>query len=245
MKRFLTKKWASRLERGFWLLLPLWAQPKYHSYSVFGVKYNPQLSEAYVKNQKTKFPIITAYIAYALAKCKKTIDDPASFAEYFCADGYFTMLARHLGASEAHGYDNGKDPFFRTAGKMSKRLGLTNVYFHKADIFSIDEENSVDIVANIGGLYHVPDPAKAIDISYRHCRKYMILQTVVSMENNAPDYFETPAPGWSWGCRFSRAWLDQLVADKGYKVIDSHFNELEGNEALGSRGSSYYLIEKT
>lgn len=190
-------------------------------------------------------PIITAYIALALAKCRKTINDRVSFAELFCADGYYAMLARHLGATESHGYDNCKTSFFKMADKTRKRLGLTNVFFHKEDILNINKKDSIDIVANVGGLYHVSDPIKAIDISYDFCKKYLIIQTVVSMENTASDYFEAPAPHWTWGCRFSRAWLDKVISEKGYDVIDTYFNELEGNSKPVSRGSVYYLIRKS
>lgn len=227
------------------MIFPFWARPMYHSWAIFGVKKNRQISEAYIKNGLAKSPIITAYIALALAKCREKIDDEVSFAEFFCADGYYTMLARHLGATESHGYDKGKDPFFKMADKMRRRLGLTNVFFHKEDILNINKKDSTDIVANVGGLYHISDPIKAIDISYNFCKKYLIIQTVVSMENNDPDYFETPAPHWTWGCRFSKAWLDRVISEKGYNVIDSHFNELEGNDNLVSRGSVYYLIRKS
>lgn len=83
----------------------------------------------------------------------------------------------------------------------------------------MDGYNVYDIVANIGGLYHVQDRVKALDISYRYCKKYLIVQTVVSLENEDEDYFVTPEPHWTWGCRFSRAWFDKAIADKGGDII--------------------------
>ena len=35
-----------------------------------------------------------------------------------------------------------------------------------------------------------------------------------------------------------------MIVSKGWKILDYHFNELEGNERPEDRGSVYYLIEK-
>ena len=56
-------------------------------------------------------------------------------------------------------------------------------------------------------------------------------------------YFETPAPGWTWGSRYNRHSFGKLIADLGYEIVDMHFNELEGNGRLEDRGSVYYLIK--
>ena len=128
--------------------------PLYHDYSIFGVK-NDQLPGIFKPNQQAKTPIITAYIQYAIAKCKQTVDTSVSFAEMFCADGYYAMLARHLGADYSIGIDNGKDNYFYVAPKISNRLSITNIDFILKDANSVDTLEKVDIVANVGGLYHV------------------------------------------------------------------------------------------
>ena len=43
--------------------------PLYHEYSFFGIK-NKQTQGHFVKNQRAKAPIITAYIALAIAKAR-------------------------------------------------------------------------------------------------------------------------------------------------------------------------------
>jgi len=53
--------------------------PLYHKYLFFGVN-NDQLPGIYELNQKAKAHIITAYIAYAIAKSKINTSDTVSFS---------------------------------------------------------------------------------------------------------------------------------------------------------------------
>ena len=99
-------------------------------------------------------------------------------------------------------------------------------------------------MANLGGLYHVNNPREILEKSYRMARRFLIVQSVVSMASDDENYFECPAPGWTWGCRFSRGWLLKAVGELGYEVIDTHFNELEGNNRPEDRGSLYFLVRK-
>ena len=214
----------------------------YHDFSIFGAK-NRQLPGIYYLNQRCKAPIINAYIQLAIAKSKKKMDDEVTFTELFCADGYYAMVARLFGASKSYGIDNNRDGFFSKAKSIAERLGLTNIEFIEEDVNNIDRLERTDIVANVGGLYHIENPRQILIKSYNISKKYLIVQTVVSMVNELPDYFETPAPGWTWGSRFNKVSFHNLITDLGYKVLDCHFNELEGNKRIEDRGSIYYLIE--
>ena len=97
--------------------------PLFHSFKFFGVS-NRQWPN-FVENQKAKEPIIRAYIQYAIAKSRKSIADPVTFAELFCADGYFAMLARLLGASESRGIDNGRDGYSTRRPRLHPASGST------------------------------------------------------------------------------------------------------------------------
>lgn len=218
--------------------------PLYHKYTFFGVD-NEQLEGIFAGNQKAKTPILTSYVAWAIAKCKAE-SDKVSFAELFCADGYYAMVASRLGVEKSVGYDNDIDPhhFFQKAPGIAEGLGLKNVEFIEADMNKLSKLPKYDIVANVGGLYHVENPEAVLKASYKMAKKYLIVQTVVSLENKKKDYFVTPAPGWTWGSRYSRQSFDALIKKLGYKVKDFHFNELLGNGELSNRGSVYYLIEK-
>ena len=190
--------------------------PLYHNYSFFGVD-NAQLEGIFAGNQSAKGPILTAYTALAIAKVKNT-QDKVSFAELFCADGYYAMLASRLGVDKSVGYDNDIDPhhFFQKAPEIAKGLGLHNVKFQKRDMQKLKSLPHFDIVANVGGLYHVSNPEEILKKSYDMAKKYLIIQTVVSLENKKNDYFEAPAPGWTWGSRYNRQSFDALIKKLAY-----------------------------
>ncbi len=217
--------------------------PLYHDYSIFGAS-SIQLPGNFSLNQKSKAPILSAYIQYAIAKSKRTTSSYVSFCEMFCADGYYTMLARHFGATSSTGIDNGRDDYFYKAESIRNILGLDNVSFIKMDSNDIDTLIPVDIIANIGGLYHVSNPMEILFKSYKMAIDYLIVQSVVSMANTDYNYYEQPAPGWDWGNRYNRYSFDSMICKmfRG-KIVDSHFNELEGNDRLEDRGSVYYLIK--
>lgn len=217
--------------------------PLYHSYHLFGVR-NEQLPGMYKANQACKETILLSYILFALAKCKKHMDSKVTFAELFCADGYFAMAARYFGVSESIGIDNNRDGHFATAQTIATRLGIDRCRFIQMDVNKIDTLEPVDIVANIGGLYHVENPEEIVDKSYRMARRFLIVQTVVSLATDADDYYESPAPGWTWGNRFSLKSFEKMIEKKGWHIIDRHFNLLEGNDRLEERGSIYFLIQK-
>lgn len=217
--------------------------PLYHNYSFFNVN-NQQISNKFVLNQKAKAPIITAYIAFALAKSRSRSSETVSFSELFCADGYYAMVASQLGCSPSIGVDNNKDGYFKKSLEISQRLGLKNIEFQVSDISLTPPLCNTDIVANIGGLYHMDDPESVLKMSLNLANKYLIVQSVVSLENSSPEYFEAPAPGWTWGNRYSIQSFDAMIKRNCPKIVDYHFNELEGNRRLQDRGSVYYLIEK-
>lgn len=207
----------------------------YHDYSFFGLK-NKQLSGSFKVNQERKAPILIAYIAYARAKTKKP-----SFTELFCADGYYSMVAAHLGCNPVMGIDSNKDGYSGKAPLIAEKLGL-DVQF-KTEVITPQSKFESDIVLNAGGLYHVDEPEKILELSYRMARKYLIVQSVVSLATKDPDYFESPAPGWGWGSRHSRQSFDKMIRSHCPNVVDSHFNELATSSET-SRGSVYYLIKK-
>lgn len=217
--------------------------PLYHEYSFFGVN-NEQLPGLYTLNQKAKAPIITAYIAYAIAKSKYRASDNVSFTELFCADGYYAMVASRLGCTKSTGIDSNKDSHIHQAKIIANLLNINSIEFIEQEITPYSNFDRVDIIANVGGLYYVSEPEKILRLSYEKANKYLIVQSVVSLATDDEDYFEAPAPGWSWGSRYNKQSFDKMLRSICPKVIDYHFNELEGNDKLSDRGSVFYLIEK-
>lgn len=217
--------------------------PGYHDFSWLGLP-TTQIEGIYAPNQRAKAPVIAAYILLAFARLRCRGIDAISFAELFCADGFYAMLAGRFGAQSSVGFDDDRDGHLSAGERIREALGLHNVSFEKADVTALDPARRFSVVANIGGLYHVDDPVAVLENSYAMAEHFLIVQTVVSMARTEPDYFERPAPGWSWGNRFSRAAFDRLVDARGWTVVERCFNVLEGNERPEDRGSVYYLIEK-
>ncbi|MGV2049004.1 class I SAM-dependent methyltransferase [Agrobacterium sp. 22-209-1] len=217
--------------------------PLYHTYDWFGAP-NEQLPGIYEKNQKAKQAIIGSYILQSIGKCRKTLDTKVSFAELFCADGYYAMLARHFGADESVGIDNDRDGNLPHAEQIAQRLGIDRCKFVKMDVNDADKLGQFDIVANVGGLYHVSNPEEILQKSYDMARHFLIVQNVVSLANDDKRYFQTPAPDWTWGSRYNPKSFYRMIASKGWNIVDYHFNELEGNSRPEDRGSVYFLISK-
>lgn len=216
--------------------------PLYHSYRFFGVD-NPQIVN-FAVNQRCKEAIILSHILNGIAKSRENANSSVSFAELFCADGYFTMLASRLGAATAVGIDSNRDGHTALAPVIASRLGFGNARFEIRDVNDISQAGAYDVVANIGGLYHVSNPIEILNKSYDLARRYLVVQSVVSLANDREEYFEAPAPGWQHGSRFSRQSFDKMIREQGYHIIDGFFNVLEGNARPEDRGSVYYLIEK-
>src|SRR5580658_6770287 len=141
--------------------------PLYHEYSLFGAK-NEQLGGVYPGNQRVKSPIILAYVQLAIAKC----GEGASFTELFCADGYYAMAARRMGAKRSIGVDSDRDGHLAKAPIIARRLGLNDVDFRKADVSDLPSFERTDIVANLGGLYHVSDKKNVLGQTFALARKY-------------------------------------------------------------------------
>ena len=213
----------------------------YHDLSMFSAN-NKQEPGCYPYNQRSKEYIIRAYIQLAIAKSRQKIDDKVTFLEMFCADGYYTICARYFGANISYGVDLDEDSI-KKAEEVVEELGINNINFFKKDVNEIDDFDTIDIVANVGGLYHVSNPKEILIKSYNLARRYLIVQSVVSLDDDSEDYYVSPAPEWTWGCRFNQKSFDSMIKSLEWDIIDSHYNELEGNHLLRDRGSVYYLIK--
>lgn len=217
--------------------------PLYHDFAWLGLP-TAQLPGIYGPNQQAKAPVLAAYILLAFARLRCCGHDAISFAELFCADGFYALLAAHFGAARSTGYDDDRDGHLANAERMRDLLGLHQTTFRRIAVESIAPGERADVVANVGGLYHVDDPEAVLDKSYEMANHYLIVQTVVSLARDEADYLERPAPGLSWGNRYSRASFDRMIRSRGWHIVDALFNTLDGNPRLEDRGSLYYLIEK-
>jgi hypothetical protein len=215
----------------------------YHDFRVLGLDL-PQLPGAYAQNQASKAPLILGYLLFAMGKARARGVNPLTVGELFCADAYYSFIARRFGADRSDAFDNDRDGYLEQARVVRELLKETNVGIHKTDLFDMPSKYRASIILNAGGLYHVTDPLRALERSYAMCQHYLIVQTVVSLATEADDYFETPAPGWTWGSRFSYAFLRREITKRGYRIVDTDRNVLTGNERPEDRGSAYFLIAR-
>lgn len=211
----------------------IYATPWFHDWSPLGLR-TPQTPE-FVENQKCKTEPITRLIRRALELCPSS----RRGVELFCADGYFAQIALNEGADYLLGVDL-NEVYLAQANLMARLRGTREtVAFKKLDVFDLTGEFDFAICA--GGLYHLEEPAKLMRQLRDQVNHALVIQTVYSKSTNDVDYFEAPAPGWTWGCRFSYHYLVTMVEEAGWRILHAETNELLGNERPEDRGSAYLL----
>lgn len=222
----------------------------YHNFKILGVP-TPQMEyEGAHEAQQDKQYIIFDYIKEAVKNIKQNSNDNSIITgiELFCADGFYSNFAVQNGVDSMLGVDLAEESgegkkratVLDQAHLITKLLGNEKkVKFEKGDVFDIQDQ--YDICLCLGGLYHLTDPEKLIALLRTKTKKFLIIQTVVSLETEDENYFETPCPGWTWGCRFSHKYLLNMLERNGWKILKEDRNEITWNQRLCDRGSSYIL----
>src|SRR5262245_3938289 len=177
--------------------------PLPHSYAYFGVN-NEQLPGGAHLNQMAEAPIVLGYLAFAIAKARLVPYEALSFTQLFGVDGFYAMAASRLGCSSSVCIDNDKEGHFSNAAVIARRLNIKQVNFIKAGVRADARFTATDVVANIGGLYYVDEPEKVLAMSYRLAKKYLIVQTIVSLAEDDESRHQAAAVGCEWGNRYSR-----------------------------------------
>jgi len=211
--------------------------PWYHDFTVLGYP-TPQLPGIFRSNQQAKQAPLFKLIDRALDLCRAQ-HTTIKGVELFCADGFYSNYAVSQGAAEMYGVDTDSDNLSK-ACVISKALGhASQVRFDKCDVFKCKGVFAFGICA--GGLYHIARPQDLLTQLARQVTTALVIQTVYSVTMTDAQYFEAPAPGWTWGCRFSYAYLLHMVQEAGWNVIEASVNELGGNTRVEDRGSAYLL----
>jgi 2-polyprenyl-3-methyl-5-hydroxy-6-metoxy-1,4-benzoquinol methylase len=211
--------------------------PWYHDFTPFGLP-TPQLPGIYKPNQASKSPTLFDYIERALDMLPSGAS--RSVLEYFCADGFYALHACRSGAESVGGVDL-DEAAIRKARLIAAVLKMPAVKFDVADVFQVPDVVDISICA--GGLYHISDPSVLLAKLRSQTRHALVLQTVIHNAIEEPSYFETPAPGWTWGCRFSWAYLLRITSDAGWRIVDSRRGELSGNDRPEDRGTAFLLCK--
>lgn len=214
------------------LFVELW----YHDFTVLGLP-TPQRWGMFPANQAAKQEPLFRMVDEALQAVRQEAVDP-TVLELFCADGFYAIYAAQQGASRALGIDT--DPREIDKALVAARLlGVRNVDFRVGDVLTSADRAAIGICA--GGLYHLSDPAALLAKLREQISHVLVIQTVFHIGRTEPDYFESPAPGQTWGSRFSWARLLDMTAQSGWQVVRSDRNELTGNDRPEDRGSAYLL----
>lgn len=216
--------------------LELFVQHWYHDFAPLGLP-TPQRGGMFAPNQAAKQEPLFRLVAESLRLARERVDHP-TVLELFCADGFYAIYSAQRGAGTALGIDTDAVEVDK-ARLAAKLLGVPNVSFDVADVLTSDARAHIGICA--GGLYHLADPAALLSHLRPRIEHVLVIQTVFHLTRTEPDYFETPAPGFTWGSRFSYEYLLAMVERSGWRIVSAERNELTGNDLPENRGSAYLL----
>lgn len=223
MQSGLLRRVRLAIRKGEWLSLKklLKAQPSSH-----------------MINQHHKEEVLVPY----LTRCLHDLRDEPDCLELFCADGYYGCLMKSLSSgARVTGIDRNPNDI-RRAQAAARVLGFENMTFIETDVYDyLLTAPSFDLVMCTGGLYHLADPRHLLELLHPLTKVNLVVQSVVSLETESPDFFVTPAPGWRHGSRFSHGMLERWLIETGWEIVEQARNELTGNDRALDRGASYFV----
>ena len=193
-------------------------------------------------NQLYKEQVLIPY----LTRCLKSLGEHPTCLDLFCADGYYSCVMSDIcPGAQVTGIDLAAMEIKR-ARTAARLLGFDNVEFVAGDAWAfIQEPRRYDLVLCAGGLYHLEEPRRFLELLRPITVHYLVIQSVVTLETEDADYFVTPAPGAQHGSRFTHAALERWLIETGWEILDQARNELVGNRLRRDRGSSYFVCKPT
>lgn len=219
------------------LNLPNW----YHDFSAVGIRTRRFRDGAYDLSQEDKEPVVIDYLEQAariVNERKSPQDGPSSLVDLFCADAYYSIFALHRGLFQsAVGVDfeeKSGEGFVRggvldQAETIAALCGLQHrLVLNNSDV--MDYTGTFDLCLCVGGLYHIADPAGLLKRITSQTRHALVIQTVIpsNVGEDAP-FFVTPAPNWTWGCRFNKKYLLNVLEELGWLVSKVDVRPLRAN----------------
>lgn len=203
------------------------------------------LGKNYIINQKYKDQYIVPFLKQALT----ILPQNPECLDLFCSDGYHScLIKKYKPDADVIGIDIDSN-YLQQARMAVKVLGYQSVKFVEKDVYdfvkqSIAHSKSYDLILCTGGLYHLLNPGEFLRLLVQIVKKFLIIQTVVTLETEESNYFISPAPGWKHGSRFTHAGIKQWLLNYSLSIVREGRNELRGNKRLCDKGSSYFLCEK-
>jgi hypothetical protein len=231
------------LEIVAFLSFPVW----YHNFKSLGFPTAINPDPSYSKAQKQKEQILLPLIEKHVGRFGLNGGELVG-AEYFGADAYYSFHCLNLGVSKMYSIDLGQEsPESRgevlgQARVMSRLLDCeTSLEIRNMDVFDFTEK--VDFILCFGGLYHLEKPIELMQQIF-DLTDLVVVQTIVSLQNTSQDYFETPAPNWSWGSRMSEEYFKRAVRDQGWKILEWNLVTADFNSELSDRGNLFCVLGK-
>ncbi len=197
---------------------------------------------SHLRNQRVKEAVLIPFLQRGFAD----LGERPRALDLFCADGYYSCtMARLAPGARVTGIDLDAREIER-ARTAAQVLGLSGLEFVCADVdpWIAATQERFDLIFCAGGLYHLSRPERLLASLSRIAARYLVLQSVVSLENQEPEYFEAPAPGWRHGSRFSHQRLVAWLGEYGWEIVDQLRHELPGNRRLRDRGSSCFICRR-
>ena len=219
--------------------------PWYHNFSVLGIETTlGEMREKCSTNQRDKEPDITKMYKYL----KENEINISNVLDLFASDGFYAFLLNSLIPNQIKyslSIDNDNNfPYQDQFDYVKNRLGTNNLFFNRCEILQYlnDTQDVFDVCLCFGGLYHMDNPFMLLKKLLSKSR-IILIQTVISLEDHKR-FFISPAPGWTWGCRFNenefRYWCEELGVD----IIWSNVTELRANVGVHNRGSMCAILKK-
>lgn len=219
----------------------------YHDFTSLGIKTKQFDDPSYKLSQEQKDGIILNWIDKYIR-----INESTPFmkgVDLFCADAYYSFHAINAGVGKMLALDLAEDSGEQRSGILKQAEIIQKILtipedkldIRKYDIMRFNEK--CDFAFVFGGLYHVENPLKLLSNLRTSMCQLIFIQTIVSLENESVDYFESPAPGWNWGSRFSASWLIRNLELLDYRIVESKLEIANYNFALRDRGSLFLVCQ--
>ncbi len=104
-----------------------------------------------------------------------------------CNEGWFSQRMLDWGAERVIGIDI-REVNVRRARLVAERLGIGSdrLEFRLGDVYELDptELGEFDVVLNLGLIYHLEDPVRAMRISRSLCRRLCVIESQLTRQNS-------------------------------------------------------------
>lgn len=222
---------AQRSKRGYRLYRKLNLPDWYHDFSVIGITTRRFRDGGYDLSQQDKEPILFDFIKKASqivkARGNGVETSPAILVDLFCADAYYSIFALHRNlfhSAVGVDFEEGSGEGFIRGGVLEQAETISNLCglqdrlaLRNCDVMNY--EGNFDVCLCIGGLYHIADPLGLLRRVTAKTSCALVIQTVIpsNVSEDVP-FFVTPAPHWTWGCRFNKKYLVESLEGLGWTV---------------------------